>query len=105
MTERRKIVTLAGGVGAARFLDGLARVTAPENIYVIGNTADDTELHGLSISPDLDTVIYTLAGMADPERGWGIAGDTFRCLEGLARLGAETWFNLGDRDLATHIFR
>ena len=105
MAARRKIVALAGGVGAARFLDGLARITDPKMIYVIGNTGDDTELHGLSISPDLDTVTYTLGGIADRKRGWGIKGDTFRCLEGLARLDAETWFQLGDRDLATHIFR
>jgi LPPG:FO 2-phospho-L-lactate transferase len=105
MAARRKVVALAGGVGAARFLEGLARVIPPERLFIIGNTGDDIELHGLSISPDLDTVTYTLAGMADPDRGWGIAGDSFRCLEGLKRLGAETWFQLGDRDLATHLFR
>ena len=99
------VVALAGGVGAARFLDGLARVVAPERIFIIGNTADDAEIHGLHISPDLDTVTYTLAGLADPQRGWGIHGDEFRCLEALGRLGAETWFQLGDRDLATHLYR
>ena len=101
----KPIVALAGGVGAARFLDGLARVVNPERLFIIGNTADDAEIHGLHISPDLDTVMYTLAGLAHPEHGWGIQGDTFRCLEALGRLGAETWFQLGDRDLATHLFR
>lgn len=99
------VVALAGGVGAARFLDGLSRVLAPERLFVIGNTGDDAEIHGLHISPDLDTVTYTLAGLADRKRGWGIRGDRFRCLETLGRLGAETWFQLGDRDLATHIYR
>ena len=99
------IAALAGGVGAARFLDGLARVIPPKDIFVIGNTGDDAEIHGLHVSPDLDTVTYTLAGLADPVRGWGLRGDTFHNLEALRRLGAETWFQLGDRDLATHIFR
>jgi LPPG:FO 2-phospho-L-lactate transferase len=100
-----KVIALAGGVGAARFLDGLARVIAPERLAIIGNTGDDAEIHGLHISPDLDTVTYTLAGLADPKRGWGIRGDSFHCLESLARLGGETWFQLGDRDLATHLYR
>jgi len=103
--KRRPIVALAGGVGAARFLDGLTRVVAPERVFVIGNTGDDAEIHGLHISPDLDTVTYTLAGLANPKRGWGIRGDSFRCLVALGRLGAETWFQLGDRDLATHLYR
>jgi len=103
--KRRPVVALAGGVGAARFLDGLTRVIAPERVYIIGNTADDAEIHGLHISPDLDTVTYTLAGLANPQRGWGIRGDSFRTLEALGRLGANTWFQLGDLDLATHIFR
>lgn len=103
--SRGLVVALAGGVGAARFLDGLARVLPPERIFIIGNTADDAEIHGLHICPDLDTVTYTLAGLADPKRGWGIRGDTFRCLESLGRLGADTWFQLGDQDLATHIYR
>jgi LPPG:FO 2-phospho-L-lactate transferase len=99
------VVALAGGVGAARFLDGLARVLAPERLLIIGNTADDAEINGLHISPDLDTVTYTLAGIANPEHGWGIHRDTFRCLEALRRLGADTWFQLGDIDLATHLRR
>lgn len=103
--KRRPIVALAGGVGAARFLDGLARVVPPERLFIIGNTGDDAEIHGLHISPDLDTVTYTLAGLAHPKRGWGLRGDTFQCLEALGRLGAETWFQLGDHDLATHLYR
>jgi LPPG:FO 2-phospho-L-lactate transferase len=99
------IVVLAGGVGAARFLDGLVRVVEPERVTVIGNTADDLELHGLAISPDLDTLCYTLAGLNDPERGWGLAGETFHALESLGRFTDDTWFQLGDRDLATHIYR
>jgi LPPG:FO 2-phospho-L-lactate transferase len=82
------VVALAGGVGAARFLDGLTRVIQPERVFIIGNTADDAEIHGLHISPDLDTVTYTLAGLANPQHGWGIRGDSFRCLEALGRLGA-----------------
>jgi LPPG:FO 2-phospho-L-lactate transferase len=101
----KPIVALAGGVGAARFLDGLARVVEPARLWIIGNTADDTEMHGLHISPDLDTVAYTLGGLSDPKRGWGLKGDTFHCLDALGALGAEAWFQLGDRDLATHLYR
>jgi LPPG:FO 2-phospho-L-lactate transferase len=103
--KRSSVVALAGGVGAARFLDGLTRVIAPERVCIIGNTADDAEIHGLHISPDLDTVTYTLASLANPQHGWGIRGDSFRCLEALGRLGADTWFQLGDLDLATHLYR
>lgn len=103
--SRHSVVALAGGIGAARFLSGLTRVLAPERIFIVGNTADDAEIHGLHISPDLDTVTYTLAGSADPKRGWGIRGDSFRCLEALGRFGTDTWFQLGDRDLATHLYR
>jgi LPPG:FO 2-phospho-L-lactate transferase len=99
------IVALAGGVGAARFLDGLARVVPQRELFIIGNTGDDTEQHGLHISPDLDTVVYTLAGLDNKQHGWGLEGDTFHCLAALKRLGAETWFQLGDSDLATNIFR
>ncbi len=103
--KRGGVVALAGGVGAARFLDGLTRVIAPERVFIVGNTGDDAEIHGLHISPDLDTVTYTLAGLANPQHGWGIRGDSFRCLEALGRLGADTWFQLGDLDLATHLYR
>jgi LPPG:FO 2-phospho-L-lactate transferase len=103
--KRSSVVALAGGVGAARFLDGLTRVIPPERVFIIGNTADDAEIHGLHISPDLDTVTYTLAGLANPQHGWGLRGDSFRCLEALGRLGADTWFQLGDLDLATHLHR
>ncbi len=99
------ILALAGGVGAARFLDGLTRVHPPEQVCVLGNTGDDTEIYGLHISPDLDTVMYTLGGVANPLHGWGIDGDSFEGLGALGRLGEETWFQLGDRDIATHIFR
>ena len=78
------IVALAGGVGAARFLDGLVRVIPPKDVFVIGNTGDDAEIHGLHISPDLDTVAYTLAGLANPVHGWGLRGDTFHNLAALA---------------------
>ena len=103
--KRRPVLALAGGVGAARFLDGLTRVIQPERVFIIGNTADDAEIQGLHISPDLDTVTYTLAGLANPQHGWGIRGDSFRCLEALGRLGVDTWFQLGDQDLATHLYR
>lgn len=102
---RGPIVALAGGVGAARFLDGLAAVLPPQELIVIGNTGDDVEMHGLHVSPDLDTVAYTLAGLADDARGWGLKDETFTCLGALQRLGEQTWFRLGDRDLATHLFR
>ena len=103
--RQRRIVALAGGTGAARFLDGLTRVVHPGRVFIIGNTGDDAEIHGLHISPDLDTVIYTLAGMSNRKLGWGIQGDTFRCLKSLGKLSPETWFQLGDRDLATHLYR
>jgi LPPG:FO 2-phospho-L-lactate transferase len=99
------ITCLAGGVGAARFLEGLQSVVPPTDITVIINTGDDINLHGLHISPDIDIVTYTLAGIVNPINGWGIEGDTFNCLKALARLGHESWFNLGDTDLATHLSR
>jgi LPPG:FO 2-phospho-L-lactate transferase len=99
------IVALGGGVGAAKLLLGLSQIVGPEDLTVIVNTGDDFILHGLTICPDLDTVTYTLAAVADQERGWGIDGDTFAALGWLARYGRETWFHLGDRDLATHIHR
>jgi LPPG:FO 2-phospho-L-lactate transferase len=101
----RPVVVLAGGVGAARFLRGLVRVVPAEEITVIGNTGDDMWWHGLYIAPDLDTVTYWLAGVADESRGWGIRGDSFNAQAALARLTDQSWFQLGDRDLATHLYR
>ena len=99
------IAALAGGVGAARFLTGLSRIVREEDLSVIVNTGDDIELFGLHISPDVDIVAYTLAGIVDEEKGWGVMGDTFQCLEMLKDYGLDTWFGLGDRDFATHLFR
>jgi len=99
------ILTLAGGVGGARMVAGLVRCVAPEALTVVVNTGDDFEHLGLSISPDLDSVMYTLAGLHDPLRGWGRAGETWRTLEALEALGGPAWFRLGDLDLATHLFR
>ena len=108
------IAVVSGGVGAARLLAGLQQVVDPATISAVVNVGDDTVLHGLSISPDLDTVTYTLAGAIDPERGWGLAGETWRTMEALERFGEArppdssaggTWFGLGDQDLATHLYR
>ena len=99
------ITALAGGVGAARFLTGLLEIVKEEDLSVIVNTGDDIEMFGLHISPDIDIVAYTLAGIVNEEKGWGIKGDTFQGLEMLKKLGLETWFGLGDKDFATHIFR
>ena len=99
------IVVLAGGVGAARLLAGLVRVVPPSEVTAIVNTGDDVVLHGLHISPDLDTVTYTLAGADNPDTGWGLAGETWQAMEALGRYGGSTWFNLGDRDLGTHLYR
>jgi LPPG:FO 2-phospho-L-lactate transferase len=100
-----RVLCLAGGVGGAKLADGLAQVLAPGDLTVVVNTGDDLERHGLAIWPDHDTVLYTLAGMADPSQGWGIAGETYTVSAQLDRLGEETWFRLGDRDIGTHIFR
>jgi LPPG:FO 2-phospho-L-lactate transferase len=99
------ITALAGGVGAARLLRGMVEVVPPADITAIVNTGDDTVLHGLHISPDLDTVMYTLADAINPDTGWGLAGETWRVMDSLGRLGGITWFNLGDQDLATHCYR
>lgn len=101
----RRIVCLAGGVGASRFLEGLVKIIPEEDVTIIVNTADDIELYGLHISPDLDIVMYTLADVVDRRKGWGIQGDTFNCLQMFQRLGLETWFQIGDKDLATHVYR
>lgn len=99
------ITVLSGGVGGSRFLRGLVQVVEPEQVTAIVNTGDDEEFFGLYVCPDLDIVTYGLAGLVDESRGWGYQGDTFHCLEALDRLGGETWFGLGDRDLATHVHR
>ena len=99
------IVVLAGGVGAARFLQGMVQIVPQEEIVVIANTGDDHEFYGLHVSPDIDIVMYTLAGLIDEKNGWGIRGDTYATMQQLTRYGYEDWFTLGDRDLATHIHR
>ena len=99
------ILALCGGVGGAKLALGLSRMLRPEELLIVVNTGDDFRHLGLHISPDLDTVMYTLAGVADPERGWGLAGETWNFMQALSRLDAPDWFNLGDRDLATHICR
>jgi LPPG:FO 2-phospho-L-lactate transferase len=98
-------VVLSGGVGAARFLTGLVKVMDPRDITVISNTGDDSKFYGLYVCPDIDTVIYTLADMVNPQTGWGLVDDSFQALAELKALGCETWFQLGDRDFATHIWR
>ena len=100
-----RVAALAGGVGASKLLLGLSRVMDPRELTAVVNTGDDLSLHGLEISPDLDIVTYTLGGVVNPKTGWGFRQETFRLLERLAVLGGPSWFNLGDRDLATHIYR
>jgi LPPG:FO 2-phospho-L-lactate transferase len=108
------VTMLGGGVGAARFATAVLAVVDPADVTIVVNTGDDTDLHGLAISPDLDTVVYTLAGAIDPTRGWGLEGETWTAMESLVRYAevrpdssdaGATWFNLGDRDLATHLYR
>lgn len=99
------VAVLCGGVGAARFLRGLVEVVDPAQITAIVNVGDDATMHGLHISPDIDTVIYTVADAIDPDRGWGLRDESWSAMEGFGRYGNPTWFNLGDRDLATHIVR
>ncbi|HXQ38053.1 MAG TPA: 2-phospho-L-lactate transferase CofD family protein, partial [Anaerolineales bacterium] len=100
-----KIVALAGGVGGAKLAHGLAQVLPPEDLTLIVNTGDDFEHYGLYICPDLDTVCYTLAGMANPETGWGRADESWHGMENVSKLGGIDWFKLGDKDLATHLER
>lgn len=100
-----KVVALAGGVGGAKLADGLAAVLPAEDLTIVVNTGDDFDLHGLRICPDLDTVVYTLAGVANSKSGWGRADETWNFLEAMSDLGGPTWFRLGDRDLAQHVFR
>ena len=99
------VLALAGGVGGAKLAVGLAKVLPPGRLTVVVNTGDDEVFHGLHVSPDLDTVMYALAGLTNTVTGWGVAGDTFNGLASLKRYGADTWFNLGDKDLATHVRR
>lgn len=99
------IVVLAGGVGAARFLQGVVQVVPQEEVTVIANTGDDREFYGLHVSPDVDIVMYTLAGLVNESQGWGIHDDTYHTMQQLTAYGQEDWFQLGDRDLATHIHR
>ena len=99
------IVVLTGGTGGAKLIEGLAAEIDPAQLTIICNTGDDAIFHGLYVSPDIDTITYTLAGLIDTTKGWGIKDDTFVVLEQLRRLGNDTWFNLGDKDLATHITR
>jgi LPPG:FO 2-phospho-L-lactate transferase len=105
MPARPALTVLAGGVGAARFLRGLVRIAEPSALTIVVNTADDERFFGLAVCPDLDTVTYTLAGAANPRTGWGLRGDSFTCLGALGRFYDAGWFHLGDRDLATHIYR
>jgi LPPG:FO 2-phospho-L-lactate transferase len=100
-----KLTALAGGTGAAKLLRGLGRIMDPRDLTVIVNTGDDAEVWGLHVSPDLDTVSYTLGGVIDEQKGWGLTGETFHALDQIARFGEPVWFNLGDRDLATHLHR
>lgn len=105
MEESPRVVALAGGVGAARFLRGLVKVCDPQRLTIIGNTGDDRSFYGVHVSPDLDIVTYTLAGAVDSERGFGLAGDTFSVIDSLGRFGRDNWFRLGDRDFATCLHR
>jgi LPPG:FO 2-phospho-L-lactate transferase len=100
-----RVAVLSGGVGGARFVQGLVQAVEPSDVTVIGNVGDDVEVLGLHISPDLDSILYALAGLNDEERGWGRAGETWRALETVGELGGETWFQLGDLDLGVHIVR
>ena len=99
------IVVLTGGTGGAKLIDGLRQVIAPEEITIIVNTGDDLEWWGLYVSPDLDSITYVLAGLLSKERGWGVKGDTFYCLQAMGELGQPIWFHVGDRDLAVHLLR
>lgn len=105
MSENQRIVALCGGVGGAKLALGLAHLLPPESLTVIVNTGDDFDHLGLRVCPDIDTVLYTLSGLNDEERGWGRRGETWNFLDSLAQLGGETWFQLGDRDLALHVER
>lgn len=104
-TSESLVTVLAGGVGAARMLAGIVQVAPPANVTAIVNVGDDLELHGLRISPDLDTITYTLAGEINPETGWGLKGESWHAMDSVKRYGGISWFGLGDRDLGTHLYR
>lgn len=99
------ITVLTGGTGGAKFVDGLRQIVPPEELTIIVNTGDDHEWWGLYVSPDIDSIVYVLSGLLSSERGWGVRGDTFHCLQQMKEFGEETWFSVGDRDLATHLLR
>jgi LPPG:FO 2-phospho-L-lactate transferase len=99
------ITVLTGGTGGAKFVDGLRRILSPEELTIVVNTGDDHDWWGLYVSPDLDSITYVLAGILSPERGWGVRGDTFHCLQAMQEFGEPSWFSVGDRDLATHLSR
>ena len=101
----RSVVALSGGIGGAKLALGLARILEPDRLTIIANPGDDFEHLGLTICPDFDTLMYTLAGLANTQAGWGLAEETWHFMAALERLGGETWFRLGDRDLATHVER
>ena len=103
--QRKSVVALSGGIGGAKLALGLKRILAPDSLTVIANTADDFEHIGLSVSPDIDTLVYTLANLSNTELGWGRAGETWTFMDAMKLLGGETWFNLGDGDLAMHVQR
>src|ERR1700761_6340771 len=105
MTSKDKIVALCGGVGGAKLALGLARIVPADRLTIIVNTGDDFTHLGLHVSPDIDTVVYTLSGLANREQGWGLEGETWHFMRSLERLGGETWFRLGDSDLAMHVER
>ena len=99
------IVVLTGGTGGAKFVDGLRQVTSPQQLTFIVNTGDDLQWWGLHVSPDLDSITYAFAGLLSRERGWGVKGDTFFCMQAMGELGEPIWFQVGDRDLAVHLLR
>ena len=105
MSASRKVLALSGGVGGAKLALGLSHVLAPDQLEIVANTGDDFEHLGLYISPDIDTIMYTLAGLSDTNRGWGVEGETWNFLSALKGLGGPDWFQLGDKDLAVHIYR
>ena len=105
MPDARRLAVLCGGLGGSRFVDALARAAGPEAVTAIGNVGDDVEILGLHVSPDLDTVLYTLAGLLDEERGWGVREETYGALRMAEALGGETWFTLGDHDIGLHLVR